>query len=464
VLVGVPSPRATTLVPCLQRHRLVSVSLRQLLALVGLDVLPRYPHLSIGGYGPHQQSAGRAGSSREGRDSPTCRHGEEAREVRARLLAAAAGVSDMAGLGLGHRHRQTGLQACSSLAPRPGQTRGEDMSRILDGDKVGPIRGRPEAPIPSTVSSSPAEPSRGQATSGQVRSGQTSPGTKSSPCCSVLAGLSVELLLMSSVLCAVCCVLCVEVVRPRARFSLSRWPTANKSNKSGLHSPSPPSLLSPLAPSQQLQLQLQLQVPTPAQLMVCKTAPPGSFTNADTYLLHGRQEHASLDLAITPVTVVILYDSYTILLSHHDAVPIPVPLPSCCFAACYTYIQTYYSVRSLKYTHPPPLRIQRRLPSSRGRQPSPQRQSHQSKLPSHSILLCRSPLLRDLRCPCPCAALQTPPKAPLSLSPQLELRHPHGTWHPGSPARPFSTATPARCFRLTPDFAHASTRTPVGTS
>lgn len=49
-------------------------------------------------------------------------------------------------------------------------------------------------------------------------------------------------------------------------------------------------------------------------------------------------------------------------------------------------------------------------PVCRGRQSSPQRLSHQSKLPSHPLLLCPNPLLRDLRCPCPCAALQTPPR------------------------------------------------------
>lgn len=136
---------------------------------------------------------------------------------------------------------------------------------------------------------------------------------------------------------------------------------------------------------------------------------------------------------------------------------------------CYTITQLYYTIlrshpapypfiyyqRSLRYTIPQsqsvasPLSINHHHPVCRGRQFSPQRLSHQSKLPSHPLLLCPNPLLRDLKSPCPCAALQTPPRrvrsTPLSTA---RAQHPHGTWDPGSTARPVSPAKPARRFRI----------------
>lgn len=115
----------------------------------------------------------------------------EARGVRARLLAGAAGVT-WPGSG-------TGLLLA-------GATYKQGMKRCL--------RGRRESPIPAP--SPLVQPRPAQATSGQVKSSRTRPGSRSSPC-AVLLLSSVELLL--------CCAVSRLSVRP---FSLS-GPAANNS-------------------------------------------------------------------------------------------------------------------------------------------------------------------------------------------------------------------------------------------
>lgn len=219
--------------------------------------------------------------------------------------------------------------------------------------------------------------------------------------------------------CAVLC--CRGQGRPSVRsFSLS-GPAANTRTLAlaSLHPSLPsstylPTLPPPLPASFQPQLQLP---PSPSPsfnlILCCKTAPPVRSCSPDQPTLelpsHHETNTTTQTVTIRPIlTCPRCYTIYTI--------PAYTTIPLSHTALYQSSLPPYYlSMLVAVYDTPEsksvaPLLSINHHPVCRGRQSSPQRLSHQSKLPSHPLLLCPNPLLRDLRSPCPCAALQTPPR------------------------------------------------------
>lgn len=171
--------------------------------------------------------------------------------------------------------------------------------------------------------------------------------------------------------------------------------------------PSPPSKLpapaaAPTQPQPQLRPDLALQNSSPVR---------SCLPDQPTLELPSHHETNTTTQTVTVRPILVRPRCYTIY-----TIPAYTTIPLSHTALYQSILSPYFlSMLVAVYDTPesksvaPPLSINHH-PVCRGRQSSPQRLSHQSKLPSHPLLLCPNPLLRDLRSPCPCAALQTPPR------------------------------------------------------